>query len=363
VVNDTLPLSLTEFGDQLERAIDLELETRSQEPAPRRRPPRRRRAVLSAIAGCVIAAVTAAVILLTSAGSDRAAWSQHILRAAAFALPAPNPHTIIHVSVTQTMTPSAQRGSGNPAAQLTAEGWFQQGGARRSVTEQTEPGRGTIWQAGGRLYDTATHRVYLPPALPNGHPHYTLSKQVDGSYTLRVDGPDGLIEQTTTAAEADALRSGTDQISWAETWNGHRARLQPLIGPSSKSIRADETQQPDQVSLTFSAQLHRLLQSGRAQVTGHSTIDGRAAIKIALPGTDGPWMVYYVDPDTYRPIEFDLYGAGKLTNRTRVIFHAYNRLPLEGNTKLLRLPVPPGTPVEHNPTQYFQRTPPPLFIW
>ena len=366
-MSKVLPPSLVRFGEELERAIDLEIESSALARTPRRRAPQTRRQItrFAAIGVCTAAAVTALAILLTAGGSRQSPWSRHVLRAAEFALPAADPHTIIHVSITQTMDAQARRGSGNPAAILTAQGWFQQGGSRRSVTEETIPGRGTIWQADSRLYDAATHRVYVMPQLPNGHPHYVIvTHGADSTLTLRVDGPHGLITQTITAAEARALRAGTDQVFWAETWNGHRARLQPLIGPRFSTIKAKSRQQPDQVSLTFSAQLHRLLQSGRAQVDGHSTVDGQAAIKIALPGVDNrPFEAYYVDARTYAPIEFDLYGAGKLTNRTRVVFHSYDRLPLRGNQRVLRLPVPTGTRVVNSATQYFRHDPPPIFIW
>jgi plasmid stabilization system protein ParE len=370
VVSDTVPRSLIEFGAQLERAIDRD--RRRPDAGPPASPDRhrnrrrsRRRPVLIGVLGAGgTAAVVVSVLMTTGAGSGRSAWTRHVLRAAAIALPAADPHTIVHVSITQTMTPQARRNSGDPAAELTAQGWFQQGGARRAVTEEARPGQGAIWQAGGRIYDTATRRVYELRPLPDGPAHPSLTRRRDGTYRLVVRGPHGPVRQTVTAAEARALRAGTDEVSWAETWNGHRARLAPLVGPSRRTIAADSRRQPDQVSLAFSAQLHRLLQSGRARVSGHRTVEGRPAIAISLAGADGkPWEVYYVDPATYRPLAFDLYGFGSLADRTRVIFHAYERLPTRGHTRLLRLPAPPGTPIERDATAYFRHLPPALFIW
>jgi hypothetical protein len=165
-----------------------------------------------------------------------------------------------------------------------------------------------------------------------------------------------------TATEAHALRTGADQIFWSETWNGHKPALHPTIFPTARTLHMTQAQQPGGVSLSFPAQLHRSLQSGRAQVAGRVTADGRAAIKIEILGEDHkPWLTYYVDPRTYQPIELDSYGAGSTEDVTRLVFHTYQRLPIKGNERLLRLPAPTGTMVDHNATEYFQHLPAPLF--
>jgi hypothetical protein len=368
MVNDTLPTSLTRFGDELERAITRELVTPEPNPPLRSRPPRRRRMLVGAAAGCAIAGAAAAGIAIVSAGggSSESAWAQHVLRSAEIALPKPAPNTIVHVSVTQTMSASARRDAANSVPAVTGEGWFQQGGAGRWVTRETVPGGSAIWQTDSRIYDAATHRVYVMPPIPGGHPRYTLSKTGhDGSYTLRVDGPHGEVRQSATVTEAHALRTGADQISWARTWNGHQAALQPMVVPSIRSLKTIQAQQPDETSLSFPAQLHRLLQSGHARVAGRVTVDGRPAIKIELPGAQQKlWMTYYVDPTTYAPIEYDLYGFGNPKDVTRVVFHTYEQLPIKGsNARLLRLRVPAGATVSHSATEYFQHTPATLFIW
>ena len=361
-MNDTLPISLTQFGDELERAITRELQTPEPTPPPRRRP-RRRRILFASVTGCAVAGAAAAAVVLTGGGSSSSASDAQVLRAAAIALPKPAPNTIVHVSVTQTMTPAARHGTVNTAApRVNAEAWFQQGAPYRSVTRETVPGSTAVWQSDSKLYDAATKQVYELPPLPGGHPHYTLTKTTDGSYTLRIAGPDGSVQQTVSATEAQSLRNGADQISWSETWNGHKAALQPMVAPTARSLKATMADQPNDTSLSFGAQLHRLLQSGRARVDGRVTIDDRSAIKIEIPGADGKlWMTYYVDPTTYRPIEYDIYGFGNPNDVTRLVFHTYQLLPVKGNTRLLHLHPAAGTTVDRNATAYFQHMPAPLF--
>jgi hypothetical protein len=364
VVNDTLPPSLTRFGSELERAITRQLTTPEPTPPRRHRPSRRRRVLIGAGVGCVVAGGAAAAVVATSGGSSGSAWTQHVLRAAEIALPKPAPNTILHVSVTQTMTPAARRGTISSAVpSVNADGWFQQGGQWRQVTRETVPGDAPVWQSDTAVYDPAAHQLYLDPPLPNGHPRYTLVKTgTGGSYTLRIATAHGTVRQTVSSAEAHALRTGDDVISWSETWNGHTAALQPGVGPSARSLDKIQAQQPDGVSLSFPAQLHQALQSGRAQVAGRVTIDGRTAIKIEIVGEDHKrWLTYYVDPATYAPIELDTYGFGSSDDVTRLVFHTYQQLPLKGHASLLRLHPTTGTSIDHSATGYFEHLPAPLF--
>jgi hypothetical protein len=362
MVNDTLPISLTRFGDELQRAITRELQTPEPTPPPHRRS-RRRRILIAGVAGCAVAGAGAAAVVVSGSGSSSSGSDAQVLRAAAIALPKPAPNTIVHISVTQTMSAMARHDTVNTAAPVVnAEGWFQQGAPYRSVVRETVPGSTAVWQSNSELYDAATKQVYELPSLPGGHPHYTLTKTTDGSYTLRIAGPDRPVQQTVSVAEAQGLRDGADQISWSETWNGHQAALQPMVAPTARSLKASTADQPNDMSLTFAAQLHQLLQSGRARVDGRVTIDDRSAIKIEIPGADGKlWMTYYVDPTTYRPIEYDIYGFGNPNDVTRLVFRTYQLLPVKGNTRLLHLHPAVGTTVDHNATAYFQQMPAPLF--
>jgi hypothetical protein len=360
VVNDTLPDSLNQFGDELQRAITRELETPGRTPPRHQRP--RRRILLGAVAGCAVAGAVA-VAVVAGGGSSNSVSDAQVLRAAAFVLPKPSPNTIVHVSLTQTMTPAARHDTVSSAAPtVNAEGWFQQGSPYRSVTRETLPEGTPIWQSDTEIYDPASKRSFVMPSLPGGHPRYTLAKTKGASYSLRIASPDGPIQQTVSAAGAQALRTGADQISWSETWNGRKATLQPLVMPTARSLKASTASQPNDTSLSFAAQLHQLLQSGRARVAGRVTIDGRSAIRIEIPGAHGKlWMTYYVDPRTYGPIEYDNYGFGNPNDVIRLVFHAYQLLPIKGNASLLRLPTAAGTIVDRNATAYFQHMPAPLF--
>jgi hypothetical protein len=370
MVDDTLPTRLTQFGDELERAITRELATPTPTPPLRHRPSRRRRMLVGAAAGCTAAGAVAAgiTILATGSGGSQSAWAQHVLRAAEVALPKPAPNTIVHVSVTQTMTPAARRGTANAVPTVNAEGWFEQGAPWRQVTGETVPGGATVWQTDSSqtnpsVYDSAGHRMYVMPPLPSGNPHYTVAKSgKDGSFALRIDTSHGPVQQTIPASEARALRTGADQISWSEEWHGRQATLLPMVGPGIRSLKATMADQPNDTSLSFPAQLHRLLQSGHARVAGRVTVEGRAAIKIAILGADGKlWMTYYVDPTTYRPIELDRYGFDSPQDVTRLVFHTYQQLPITGNARLLRLPAAAGATIDRSATDYFRHTPATLF--
>lgn len=357
-MNDTLPTALTQFGDELERAIALERSTGEPKPPPHERRSRRQRRMLVGVAaGCALAGAAAAVaVVVSGGGSANSAFDQHVLRAAAIALPTPSPNTILHVSVTQTMTPGARRDSAHLVATLDAEGWFQQGPPYRSVTRERVPGQPPIWQTSSRVYDPATKRAYVVPLLPD-RPRFTLTDGLDGMDTLRVATAYGPVRQTVSRAQARALRAGTDGILLIGSWNGRKFSVSASVTPKTQATGSA----PTSTSLTFPARLHRLLQSGNARVAGRVTVDGRAAIKIAISGVSGyQRLTYYVDPTTYRPIELDSYGFSD-ADVPRLVFHAYQQLSTKGNTRLLRLHTAAGTTVDHNPAGFYQHLPPLLF--
>jgi hypothetical protein len=366
VVNDTLPTALTQFGDELTRAIARELSTPEPTPPSRRRPPHRRRMLAGAAAACALAGAAAGVALVANGSSSaNSASDQHVLRAAEIALPKPAPNTIVHVSVTQTMTPAARSDSALLVPTVDADGWFQQGGQRRSVTREQIPGQTPTWQTASRVYDPATKRVYVNPPFPSNDPRFTLTKNGrTGSYTLRIATSHyGPVNETITSAQARALRTGADGIQWQEGLNASgKFFLGAAVVSKAQSSNAGSAGPPSSTSLSFPAQLHRLLQSGHAQVDGHVTIDGRTAIKIAISGVSGyQRMTYYVDPTTYRPIELDNYGVSS-KDLTRIVFHAYQQLPLKGNTQLLRIHTSAGTTVDHSPADFYHHIPA-LLLW
>jgi hypothetical protein len=332
----------------------------------RRRRPRRRRMLAGAAAGCVIAgaAVAGVVIVATGGRSADSAADQHVLRAAEIALPQPAANSIVHVSVTQTMTPSARGDSALLVPTVDAEGWFQQGGPRRSVTREQVPGQTPTWQTGSRVYVPATKRVYVDPPFPSSHPRYTLTTHGrDGIITLRISTSYGPVTEPVTALQARALRAGADQILWVGSLNvAQRFVLSASVVPNARSANLSLAGPPSSTALSFPAQLHRLLQSGHAHVDGRVTVDGRTAIKIEISGVSGyQSMTYYVNPTTYRPMELDYYGLSS-KDLTRIVFHAYQQLPLKGNAQLLRLPTSAKTTVDHSPADFFHHIAP-LVFW
>ena len=169
-MNDTLPISLTQFGDELQRAITRELQTPEPTPPPRRRL-RRRRILVAGVAGCAVAGAAAAAVVLTGGGSSSSVSDAQVLRAAAIALPKPAPNTIVHVSVTQTMAPAARHGTVNTAAPtVNAEGWFQQGAPYRSVTRETLPGSTADLAVRYRVLRPATKRCMSCRRCPEDTP-------------------------------------------------------------------------------------------------------------------------------------------------------------------------------------------------
>lgn len=364
-MNDTLPSALREFGDELTHAIAQEIHGAGPLPAPPGRRSRRRRRFMSGIVVVGALAAVVAALLIVSHGSRHAASAEQVLRAADFALPRPDAHTIIYVSVTQTMTPGARRHSRLLAPTVQAEGWFQQGGARRSLTREQVPGQPPSWHTGsGRIYDPASRRAYTSPPLPSSHPHYTLTNNRDPRFsslwikTARY----GTVRETITRAQAHALRDGTDAIQWVAGLSASgRFFISASVVSTARPSNLSDAGPLSSTSLAFPAELHQLLQSGNAHVGRRVMIDGRSAIQITITHVSGyQRLIYDVNAQTYRPVELDSYG---LTSKdlTRIVFHAYRQIPLTGHAQLLHLHTAPGTTVDNHPAAYFHHLPALLF--
>jgi hypothetical protein len=98
----------------------------------------------------------------------------------------------------------------------------------------------------------------------------------------------------------------------------------------------------------FRTEILALLNSGRAQETGHVEVDGRDAIRIESP--DGK-QVYLVDAETYAPIEWKTMGnGGSVTLR----FPVYEALPANADSmEVFDLEAQhPGAQVEHGAAAY-----------
>ena len=251
-------------------------------------------------------------VLVLAQPSGQSAWAKQVIQRAEDVLaPAPAPDTILHVVATQTENPRALR-DGPSVPFLSEEGWLQQGPPwNRHVI--VHPAGGPVLEQGsaGQTYNMTSNELYPGPQLPNGKPRYTLLPGAKpGSYRLRVKLPHGgFTTSTITAAEANAIRHGTQTVSWAITWNGRVQQLQPLVTPSSRQLQQTAVQQPNAASSGFAAQLHGLLSSGHARVIRTTTVDGKPAIEISSVHPQvGPRTNYYVNPTTYAPIELDSYG-------------------------------------------------------
>jgi hypothetical protein len=98
----------------------------------------------------------------------------------------------------------------------------------------------------------------------------------------------------------------------------------------------------------FRAEILALLKSGKVQVVGHVTVDGRDAIK--LESLDGK-KTYIVDASTYDPIEWTTTGT---TGGVTLRFSVYEELPVDDqSTQLLDLQAQhPSAQVVHDVNAY-----------
>jgi hypothetical protein len=294
-------------------------------------------------------------------GSERA-WligiSHNVFRRHVGAVPPPSPDTILHVAATETLSPRAQRAGATTISTVSEEGWLQQGKPWRRHVIAHVPGGPLVEEDGSlRLYNRTRNTLLPGTRVPNSTPRYTLTAIGGGRYRLSAPLPNGGVSTPTTidAATVEALRDGTEAVSWSVAWDGHHQMIGPMVGPSARQIAQLQAQQPDPVSTTFAAQLHRLLDSGHARVTRTTTADGQPAIEISsVHPQSGPRTNYYVNPTTYQPIELDTFGYDSPKDVTRVHFTAYNMLPLAGHERLLRMTVPSTARVDHTPADYWQ---------
>ena len=359
-MNDTVPASLIRFGTELERAIARELTSSVLQPTASRRSRRRLAVTAAAAVGCVAAGAGAyAIVSSTNASTGESPWAQMVLRrVAAVAVPT-SPNTILHVAGSETLSPDAQHDSATDVASLTAEQWSQQGPPWRSVMILHDAGGPVLRESSdGRIYDTQNDVLYAPPSLPSGHPDYTINPgSKAGTHTIQFQTKHGPVSQPISTSDIRALRDGEEQTSWAQTWNGRQAKLEPMIVPTSSQAAKLSAQQPSGASSDFATELRGLLKSGHARVVRTTTDDGRPAIEISsVRPQSGPQTTYYVDPHTYTPIEVDTYGYHNPDDVTRIHFRTYQLLPLKGNEHLVQFSVPKSATVDHSAADAFRHT-------
>jgi hypothetical protein len=345
---------LDRLGDALRAsaAIDLAREQRAE----RRRITPRRSVAASAV---VLAAAAAGVVVLSQSSSVEAAWAQQTLqRAAAVVIPAGSTNTILHIAITETRSPLAQRRSATTVSALSEQAWIQGSYLRERVIVQYRGGPVLEENENGLIYNKTTNTLYATPQYPRGKPHYTLTPTGHGSYRLTVTIPHGGVDtQTLDASTARALRDGTDVVQWGAMYfdrSTQTTRVGVLVGPSSPQAQQPQTLQPDPASTGFAAELRVLLNSRQARVKRTTTSDGQPAIEIStLHGASEPPTNYYVNPRTYAPIELDTFGYDNPKDVTRVYFTTYETLPLAGHEQLIRVTVPPTAHHDHTPADYW----------
>jgi len=339
----TVPTSLIGYRQQLEDAIHRDLATG--------RARRRRTMVRLVLAG---AAALALALGLLSAVSDHAPWAvrpasaDSVVRHAAAAL-GQTPGTILHVDMTGT-----QRNPDGSTVTWRDESWQLEAAPYSSRRIETADGS-TVESGsdseGDQVYDAARNTIYVDPhpvkqAPPE--PHLAHGPR-PGTYLLRYGNVAPIV---ITARQARALRKGIVGIAvrFSKEAGGVATGL-ALIRRSSLPKHSgssdDSGPSPDPGSPAFRNQILALLNSGGARVDGHKAIDGHDTIEIS--SADGH-TTYYVDPDSYDPVELDTRGTG---GGVALRFRTYESLPAEGNRSLLDLRAQhPDAAVDRNGADY-----------
>ena len=202
---------------------------------------------------------------------------------------------------------------------------------------------------GDQVYDAAMNTIYISPPPATQAPRKPHPEAWAEARYLHPAGREGHV---ISARQARALRKRTVRIAFkVRKQNGGAISGLALILASSiprdTASSDDPGPSPDPGSPAFRDQILALLNSGSARVDGHRTIDGRDTIEIS--SADGH-TTYYVDPDSYDPVELDTTGTG---GGVALRFHTYEGLPAEGNGGLLDLRAEhPNATVDRNASHY-----------
>lgn len=241
---------------------------------------RRRRTTQAGLAAGAVAlgAAAAGVVGLAQPGRGASSWTRQTLqRAAAVIAPPGSANTILHVAATETLSPLAQRAMDTTVSTITEQAWIQQGSPWGERALVQVPGGPVLEESSsGQIYNQTSNTVYPAPQIPSGKPQYTLTPASGGSYRLSVTLPQGgVAPQTLDASIAQALKDGSDVVSWSVGWNA-KSQTQvtgPVVMPSAQEAQQLQAQQPNPASSGFAAELKGLLDSGHRQ--GHADHDQR----------------------------------------------------------------------------------------
>jgi hypothetical protein len=337
------------------------------------RPPRRGRTrpsrtviVRIAAAGTAAAVVLGAVAAMAGDGRDGGATpaSAAVINHALGALEQP-PGSILHVSMSATQ----DNGDGTTVS-WRDESWQQNGApnARRQIETAAD---GTTTESGStgssdQVYDPATNTIYSDaytssPTQRGQHTYRFSPGPTAGSYDLRLlvyrvepgHAPEivpGRKVLVVTAAQRKALKDGSSVVKWVRAPRGQGVinHLKPVVVAAPADSAPASSCDVDPGSAGFGDQLRRLLQSCGARLVGHATVGGRDTLEIRAQGGH---TTYYVDPDSYAPVELDTTGT---TGGVDLRFTTWEILPGGGaNGALLSLTAQhPSAAVDRNRADY-----------
>ena len=348
-MNATLPTSLIDYREALEDAVRRDL-------GGSRDRSRRRLARRWALAAALVAAAALGALSLVY----RDGASASVVDRAAAAV-APPPGTILHVDMLGSQT----NGDGSVIT-WRDESWQQQSPPYDGRKIQTASDGSIVESATAdrrsELYDPARDTIYVSAPESTATPEELNSYDIKpgprpGTAILQVPGraaqAKGARVKTgvITSAQAKALRKGTAVIAWrfwkrsggavSSTLTVIPASSVPKPPPSSD----DDTADVDPTSSGFRGQILELLRSGEARVVGHMTIEGQDTIEIA--SADGH-TTYFVDPESYRPVELRTRGTD---GGTALRFRTFETL--EPDAVLLSLTAQhPGARIDRDPAHY-----------
>jgi hypothetical protein len=289
-----LPPTLNRFGDELENAVRRDLGSR-----------RRRR---YALRGAAVLAAAAAVAL--GVLSALPAGGPSVVKKAAAALAADD--SILHYQVN-----AVQDNGDGTTATWSSETWqlLVAPYTRRQIQVDPRDPRAEALTSGDttELYDSSNDTIYI-----------TTSEQLRATRipTMQIVSQSQLqkLVHNPKVTAAYRILPGTNRPVIVTTKAGAKRVREQLARESDNTSGAPED---------FRSDILALLQSGKVQVVGHVTVDGRDAIKLQSP--DGK-HVYLVDAQTYDPIEWTTKGTtGGVTMR----FPVYEKLPVDDQSKAL----------------------------
>jgi hypothetical protein len=295
-----LPPTLERFGAELANAAHRDLVGRR----------RRRRLTRSAALVAVAAAGAVGVLSLVSTSGGPS-----IVDRAAAALQSSG-DTILHYR----MNAEEQNGDGT-SVNWHSETWqlLVAPYTRRQIQVGSDGTHAESESQGGtnELYDASANTIYIATSQELSAVNMPKITIVSASRLARLTGNPKI-------TVAYHLGKGATHPTIVATRQGAE-RFRKELARQRQREKADPGAAPED----FRSDILALLNSGKAQVTGHVTVDGRDAIRIE--SLDGR-QVYLVDATTYDPIEWASTGTdGSVTLR----FPVYEELPADSQSMAL----------------------------